>query len=535
MTCPSELSYSMYVDGALPAEEVVSLMAHLKTCEHCQSLLTGLTLEREVLTTALQQTDEEIVVPKFRRSVSLRTLLGFFAGAIAPLWGIRTVWGAVSSFSIPAGLQWLNPFDAIGLMDLAFSSVIGLFYEGTTMIDSIVTSIGTSIFVALVAWGVFSVVKRRTGISVLASVALLIMVAPSLQAFEIQRSDEFVNVAAGEVIDDTLIAMSDSVTVDGTINGDLVALARRVVVRGTVNGNLLTAAESVSVEGRVTGTVLGFARSLDFADGQIGRNLYGFARDISTNTETDVEGNAAVFAEEAELEGQIGVDLIGFAEELELSGNVARDFTAFAESVTLQAPARVNRNLTAYLASEDDLRMAPGTTVGGTTDTQIVDDDGPRNRYLSDDFYMLQALRLGAAFVTGLIFLWLFPVLRTVAVGKGSEGLKTGGIGLLALIATPILIVIAAVTVVGIPLALMSVALFLTAIYLAKIVSAVFVGRVLLETSNRHYAIILLAGLVAVLIAINIPFIGGLLNVLLTILGLGIIAELVMAQSRARS
>ena len=146
------------------------------------------------------------------------------------------------------------------------------------MIDSVVTSIGTSILVALIAWGAFSIAKRRSGMSVLASIMLCIMVVPALHALEIEDSDEIINVAAGETINDTLIAMSDSVAVDGTINGDLIALARRVVVRGTINGDLLTAAESVSVEGRVTGNVIGFARSLDFADGRIGRNLYGFAR-----------------------------------------------------------------------------------------------------------------------------------------------------------------------------------------------------------------------------------------------------------------
>ena len=80
MSCPSELTYSMYVDGALQAEEVVGLMSHLKTCEQCQALLADLTEERRLLTDALQQTDEAIPVPEFRRSFSLRTLLGFFAG-----------------------------------------------------------------------------------------------------------------------------------------------------------------------------------------------------------------------------------------------------------------------------------------------------------------------------------------------------------------------------------------------------------------------------------------------------------------------
>ena len=112
-----------------------------------------------------------------------------------------------------------------------------------------------------------------------------------------------------------------------------------------------------------------------------------------------------------------------------------------------------------------------------------------------------------------------------VSVGKGIEALKTGGIGLLTVIGLPMLASIAAITIVGIPIALLGFALWLIGIYVAKIVTAVLFGRLFLEASNRHYAVMLLAGLVAVLVAINIPFVGGLLNFVLTILGLGILTE----------
>jgi len=55
--------------------------------------------------------------------------------------------------------------------------------------------------------------------------------------------------------------------------------------------------------------------------------------------------------------------------------------------------------------------------------------------------------------------MWLFPALCTVSVGEGIEALKTGGIGLLTVIALPMLASIAAITIVGIPMALVGFAL----------------------------------------------------------------------------
>jgi len=80
-------------------------------------------------------------------------------------------------------------------------------------------------------------------------------------------------------------------------------------------------------------------------------------------------------------------------------------------------------------------------------------------------------------------------------------------------------------TLIGLPLALIALACWLIAIYFAKIVVAGFLGRSLLEKNNTHtpIALVLLAGLVPIFIAINLPFIGGLVNFLLVVVGLGML------------
>jgi hypothetical protein len=136
-----------------------------------------------------------------------------------------------------------------------------------------------------------------------------------------------------------------------------------------------------------------------------------------------------------------------------------------------------------------------------------------------------QVIWLTGALLTGLVLFWLVPGLSRASFDGTAELLTSAGIGFLALVATPIAAVVAGITLIGLPLGLILFACWLLACYLAKIVVAGFVGRSLLAGSNgaQPVALILLVGLALIVIAINIPFVGPLINLFLIMIGLGVI------------
>jgi hypothetical protein len=75
--------------------------------------------------------------------------------------------------------------------------------------------------------------------------------------------------------------------------------------------------------------------------------------------------------------------------------------------------------------------------------------------------------------------------------------------------------------VIGLPIALLSLALWLAGLYFSKIIVAEFVGRSLMKSSG---AVPLLAGLILVIVAADLPWVGTLINWLLMLLGLGAMA-----------
>src|SRR5262249_55662880 len=129
--------------------------------------------------------------------------------------------------------------------------------------------------------------------------------------------------------------------------------------------------------------------------------------------------------------------------------------------------------------------------------------------------------------VTGLLLFWIVPALSRAGLENMGELLVSAGVGFLSLVGVPVAVLILAITLIGLPIALISIAGWMVAAYLAKIVVAGFLGRSLLARSGDTQpapAVGLLAGLLVVFVAINLPFVGGLINFLLVMLGMGIIA-----------
>jgi hypothetical protein len=134
------------------------------------------------------------------------------------------------------------------------------------------------------------------------------------------------------------------------------------------------------------------------------------------------------------------------------------------------------------------------------------------------------------------VLLWLFPGLQTLSLASAGAALRAGGIGLVALVSLPVLALIACVTVIGIPLGVIVAIVWLLGVYFAKPVVAQYIGRSLFDSprGTPHYAATLLAGLVIVRIAVNLPWIGWLAWLVLTLVGLGMIAAHIYDRNRER-
>lgn len=529
MIHPSELFLAMYADEALEAHEAVEVEQHLVACDLCNARVAALREESRALEASLAFEAAPGSMPAFVKPASIRAMV---AGSLVVVLiaALLSIARGLIDASVPDAVKWFNPFTAGGAVNLLVRTGVFLLSDrGSAFASSIVETLSGIVIMLLLLW-LGSVLSRRIrGPMLMACIACAFALQPSRsEAVEIRHDAKgAVLIPAGETIDDTLIALGDTVEVNGNVSGDLIALGRRVVIRGNVGGLVIAGAESVTLEGMVDGSVLAGAQDLTVSSRKVGRNLFIGGESVTVADTTSVEQNMLVGGEKVTLAGRVGRDVLGGAEELEVASTIGGVLTSYSKRMTLLAPARIAGDVRAHgVEKKDHVVVSPGAVIGGQLITELDKFEIEKNRYLTARFYGWQLVWLAAAFVAGLALLWVVPALQRVPFDGARDVLRSSGYGAIALVATPILAVLACVTVIGIPVGVLALMAWCAGIYLAKVVVAQLIGiRVLEAVAERreHFAVSLLTGLLILTFVGNLPIIGGVIRFGVTVIGLGLL------------
>lgn len=543
MTHLNNLQLSMHADGALANDESVLVLQHLETCTECQAKFAAVAHEKQIIVTALKtipaEDVAEIVIPKFSRPASLRefAIANVVTGLV--IWLAQFLWKTLFGELVMNAATWITSIYVPDTYEMISTTALYFLQEGTAMFDAYLGLIVLSFSALTAVWLLLTYRKSRgvTNVCLLALAGATMIAPPPSHALEIRRDEGVITIAETETIDDTLIVAAETVRIRGKVTGDLVVVGRRIDVDGSVEGNVIAFGKSVTVRGNVGGFVLGAGNAFDLTGAIVGGDLWAAGENVTIDAQTRVAKNATVAGQNAAIEGSVGNDLSAFAEILELNGKVGQDLEAFVSRVRLLDDAYVKGNARLRIQAADRLQRAAGAKVDGEVEfLDMPKEFEATNRYASAEFYLWQVARLVSAILMGLVLLWLVPGLRSISVGGGVEGLKTAGIGLVTLVSVPIIAVIIAVTLVGLPLSFVTIMAWLMLIYLAKIVVGVFIGRMLLGATKYQgsNALMLIAGITVIIIAVNLPAIGGFISFVLTIIGIGLIVQQLLATLSAR-
>lgn len=360
-------------------------------------------------------------------------------------------------------------------------------------------------------------------VCLIAAAAGTLMVPAPAQALDFRRSEGVLTIPASETIDDTLIVRGETVLIEGTITGDVIAFGEEINVTGSIRGNLFTFAEIVKVRGDVGGLVLGAANTYTLSTSSVGGDLWLAGENIEVGGDVRIGRNVAIASDNVSVGADVGRDLFAYAETVDMSGNLGGNLEAFSQRLRLLGDAHIVGNVR-FRGNEAELFRADEVRVDG--DVEFLARPEEKNRYATVEFYLWQIAQLIAAFLFGLAMLWLVPALRGLSIGAGLEGLKSAGIGIVALVSVPIIAVLVAITLIGLPFTFLALVAWLLGIYLATIVVGASIGQMLVSNSDSM-PLTLLAGLATVMVVVNLPVIGGIIGFIFTIIGLGMLVQLV--------
>ena len=529
--CLPQGTYSVYVDGELSAEDVGAVESHLAGCARCRGLILALRDEGAAIADTVLDHHSELVsrAPARARAKGLAIGLGPTLG-VAVL--AVTTLGWLMETRLPAGVSWLNPLELIGVYEMTFDMVFLLRARAPALFDFAIW-LGTNVSAAAVLIFLVSALGRRViGTSALMSFVLTLLFASphAATALELRTSEGDLQIAAGETVEESLFISGESITVDGTIDGDLAAFGERIVLRGVIRGNVFTAGREVEIFGTIEGSLFAAGERVTI-EGEVRQSVYGAAETLTLHERGNVGRDAFLFGKSVHMDGRMGRDLFSAAERVEIRGTVGRDASTRGDRLALHDSASITGNLHYELGKDDEPEIAPGARIGGeTTSGELMHQTGPKNRWLDGGFYMGVTVFLVSVFLAGLLLHLLLPDLFLADLEKSSDFFRSLGYGAIALIGTPIALILCFITVVGIPVGVIGSFLYLTSLFVSVIVVASLVGTSItatmgFEPENTGFGTSLLVGLVVVLVGMNLPFVGGLARALIVVTGLGLLVE----------
>ena len=343
-------------------------------------------------------------------------------------------------------------------------------------------------------------------------------------AKNLQRS-ETVLIPKEDVVDGDYFAAGERVTIAGTVNGDAYIAGGNVIVEGEINGDLITAGGNVNVRGKVAQDVRAAGGQVTVS-GDVGGNvtLVGGSLEVADSAKiagslVSAGGNLSVFA-------PIGKGATFGVGNATIGNLINGDVAAGVGELALTPNAKVAGDLNYW--SDRDANISQGAEVFGKTTHNFPPkkERQEQRNALGGVFGFFKIAGFLAALVIGVILIKLAPQFTKITadtiVKKPAASL---GIGLLTLIFTPFVILIAAITVIGIPIALILLVLFLITIYLAKIFVSVAIGKKIIGMINQKagdYAVFILGLLVYTLVTL-IPVIGTIIAILVVLGGVGAI------------
>jgi cytoskeletal protein CcmA (bactofilin family)/predicted anti-sigma-YlaC factor YlaD len=531
MSCFSESVYAVYVDGELPAVELRAVQAHLIQCQHCRQQIVALQEEAGLLVDLLQdRAPASPLRPPVR--VRARGLVVGLAPTLAAAIVAATFVGSLLDQRVP-GFSWLNPLDLIGAYEMAFDTIFMLRDVAPALFDLGIAVGATAALAALLTFLVSALLRRVAGAVSLSLVAGLLaftggVLAPAPSAaVEVRWDQPSVAIPAGERLADSLFASAKTVDIDGDVDGDVVAFAESVTIRGSVRGNVFTAAREVLVIGRVDGSLHMACERCDL-EGEVVRNLYAAGEDVTLARSGRVGRDATLAGENVRVDGRAERDLLAAAERFELRGAIGRDAHVRGERISVFDEASVGGDLEIETPDPAESQLASGAAIGGEVRQSVLEHPIHErgDRWLDGGFYLRAFVFLVSAFLVGLLLHAVLPGLFLGNLATSSDFMRCLGFGAAALVATPLVLVLCAITVVGIPIAILGAFAYLTLLFVSIIVVAALVGSSITgaDPEGTHgFGAALLLGLVLVIAAMNLPFVGGVLRVLVGLAGMGLV------------
>jgi hypothetical protein len=306
------------------------------------------------------------------------------------------------------------------------------------------------------------------------------------------------------------MAAGDTITVNGKIDGSIIAVGSTITIDGEVTHAVRVAGGNINIGGNVGGDLMVAGGEVDIASvAGIGKDVFFGAGSILIGAPVggDIKGGGGEVILQNVVEGDVGLG----SERMNLDSAIRTrsDIRVTVDQLTIEPTAHIKGDLT-YI-SEEEAHISSGAIIEGQISHKVPQVREPIIPNLGIWGKVITFLMM---LLVGIVIVLIAPR-RSAAVAASlrKKSLLSLGWGAVVLFATPIIVLITFITVIGIPLGLISLTLYGIAILISQIVVGLFIGYWILGSFNKVESRAMLIGALALGFAILtlvklIPYLG---------------------------
>lgn len=320
-------------------------------------------------------------------------------------------------------------------------------------------------------------------------------------------------------------AAGGEVNIDQPIIGDAVIAGGIVNIQADVSGDVLILGGKVNIYANVGDSVRVVGGTVSLS-GNVKHDVVVSAGTLEVARNSTIGGSVLTAGGVVTIDGNVSEDVVGKASFFKLKGWVNGNVDVTADDViNISGSAKIKGDLRYYSRNP---AIIPAGIVMGKTERRG-DGTGAFKEvilgFFSLGFVIMKFLTYISLLLIGLL-LFLFVPHEVVKI---SDMMRRGfwkhlGLGFLVLTSGAAFSVVAAITVVGIPLSLITAAALATGLYVTPIVVGLFLGNIIMRHKPRSnvkmYGIMALGMFVYTLVCM-IPLLGAVVSSVLLLAGFG--------------
>ncbi|MBN2087647.1 polymer-forming cytoskeletal protein [Candidatus Peregrinibacteria bacterium] len=351
-----------------------------------------------------------------------------------------------------------------------------------------------------------------------------LLVFPSITSAASFKAGEEVFVDE-EINEDAYIA-GGTVRVSENINGDLMLGGGRILINSNVSQDLTVGGGDMVINGEV-GDDMRVGGGNIVINSIIKDDLFVGAGNVNLSDTSFVGGDLIFGGGNVFLDGGVNGNIVGAGGNININGEVIGNVKIFnAEKITFGPNAKIKGSL--EYRSTKEAKIEEGVVEGGVIFNQIKREATVKNaKWMAGGILAGYSIfSLLASLLLGLVILLMYRT-YSISVTKTAykSPFKSLGIGLLALIIVPISVLILFVTVIGLPLAFITLLSWIILLMLGKVFASMIIGWQLIKVKEkkgfgRLYGGFALGALIYSLLIV-IPIVGWLAKFVAILIALG--------------